>query len=131
MNASLLNVLHDSRDQDIFPIAQRVDIYLSSVLEEAIDKDRTLHRKADGLLHVTPYGLLCIGNDHGTAAQNIRRSDENGKSQRPSHLAGLFDAGRCTVRRRRNLQVSQKFSKQFPVLCEIDVAWVRSDDRQS
>ena len=40
MNARFFDVLHDAGDQNIFAIAQRIDIDFSGILEESIDQHR-------------------------------------------------------------------------------------------
>ena len=40
VDAGLLDVLHDPADPDVLAVAQRVDVDLDRVLEEAVEEDR-------------------------------------------------------------------------------------------
>ena len=40
VDARLLDVLHDAGDPDVLAVAERVDVDLDRVLEEAVEKDR-------------------------------------------------------------------------------------------
>ena len=40
MDAGFFNVLHDAGDDDVFRVAERVDIDLDGVLQEVIDTNR-------------------------------------------------------------------------------------------
>ena len=42
MDAGFLNVLHDAGDDDVFSIAEGVDVDFNCVLEKVIDQDRAL-----------------------------------------------------------------------------------------
>ena len=42
MDAGLLNVLHDAGDEDVFRVAERVDVDFDGVFEEVVDEDRAL-----------------------------------------------------------------------------------------
>ena len=49
VDAGLLDVLHDARDDDVLAVAEGVDVQLVGVLEEAVDEDRAVRERREGL----------------------------------------------------------------------------------
>ena len=49
VDAGLLDVLHDPADPDVLAVAQRVDVDLDRVLEEAVEEDLRSARRAGTL----------------------------------------------------------------------------------
>ena len=42
MNARLFDMLHHTADEDVGPVAHRIDIELKCIFEEAVDENRVL-----------------------------------------------------------------------------------------
>ncbi len=73
MDAGLLDVLHDGGDVGLLAVAQRVDVDLDRVLEEAVDEDaarRVRHRRA----HV----LRPVADAHRAPAEDVRGTNQHG-----------------------------------------------------
>ena len=78
VDAGLFNVLHDAGDEDIFRVAERVDVDLDGVLKEVIDQNRPLLRVFNRLAHVARDGVGVVGNDHGPSAEHVAGTNQNG-----------------------------------------------------
>ena len=63
MDAGALKVLHDTRDQDVFAVADGVDLDLAAH-HILIDQHRVLNLMAGDDLHIFPDILLTVGNLH-------------------------------------------------------------------
>ncbi len=58
MNAGFFDVLHDSADDDVFAVGERVDIDFNRVFEKVIDQHRTVVRIFNRLFHVARQSIL-------------------------------------------------------------------------
>ena len=87
MDASLLDVLHDGRDVRVLAVAERVDVDLDRVLEEAVDQDatRVLAWKA------ASTSCRVVAGAHRPAAEDVGRSHEH----RVSDPLGATASPRC------------------------------------
>ena len=58
VNAGFFDVLHDSADDDVFAVGERVHVDFDRVFEEVIDQHRAVVRVLDRLFHVADDRLL-------------------------------------------------------------------------
>ncbi len=73
MDARLLDVLHHGRDVRLLAVAERVDVELDRVLEEAVDE----HRPVDGGHRLAHVGRV-VADAHRAAAEDVRGAHEHG-----------------------------------------------------
>ena len=78
VDASLFDVLHNSADHDIVAVRKRVDINFDCVFKEVVDQHRAILRIFDGFFHVANDSFFVVGDDHGAAAEHIRRTNQHG-----------------------------------------------------
>ena len=67
MDAGFFNVLHDSADDDIFAVGERIHVNFYRVFEEVIDEHRAVLRVLDRFFHVACDGLFVVGDNHGAS----------------------------------------------------------------
>ena len=72
VHARLLDVLHHRGDVGVGAVAQRVDVDLDRVLEEAVDERRALHAR-ERLAHL----VVVVAHAHRAAAEDVRRPHEH------------------------------------------------------
>ena len=81
MHAGLLHVLHDGGDVDVLAVAERVDVELDRVLDEAVEEDAALHGRHRGVELV-----VVVADAHRPAAEHVGRANEH-------RVADLLDRG--------------------------------------
>ena len=112
MNAGLLDMLHDARDEDVLAIAQAVHVDLDGVRQIAVEEQRILaeHRvdlarlvvgvaglhlggdeAGEGVEQIVLQGALVADDGHGPAAQHIGGTHHQGQAQFSRDDAGLLD----------------------------------------
>ena len=93
MDAGLLDVLHDRADHRPGAVANRVDVDLDRVLDEAVDQRAGLHRPR-------PQRRLVVADAHLAAAEDIARAHEHRIADAARDLGGLAGARGRPPRRR-------------------------------
>ena len=83
VDAGLLDVLHDPGDADRLAVAERVDVDLDRVLEEAVEQQRVLLVGLDVGLQVGVEVLGRVADLHRPAAEHVGGPDQ----QREADLA--------------------------------------------
>src|SRR6185503_12240667 len=73
VDAGLLDVLHDATDVHLGAVAQRIDVDLDGVLEEAVDQDGMFGRQLGGAGYVALQGLVVVHDLHAATTQHIGR----------------------------------------------------------
>ena len=73
VDAGLLDVLHDPADPDVLAVADRVDVDLDRVLEEAVEEDLALRLRAR---EVVGEHRLVVGELHRAPAEHVARAHE-------------------------------------------------------
>ena len=81
VDAGLLDVLHDAADPDGLAVAQRVDVELDRVLQEAVEEDLARRgagrrRRAARCAEVVGEAVLVVDDLHRAAAEHVARAHE-------------------------------------------------------
>ena len=71
MNASLLDMLHDSRYVDIFAVAQRIDVDLGRSGKVAVEQDRAVAGHIDSSGDIALEAWHIADNLHRATAEHI------------------------------------------------------------
>jgi hypothetical protein len=71
VNASLLDVLHDSGDEDVLSVAKCVDVNFDGVGQITIDQHRALARHDDSFLHVALKRRRIVHDLHRPSAEHV------------------------------------------------------------
>src|SRR5690554_1857279 len=99
MDPGPLDMLHDPADQDISPVADRIDVDLDSVSEERVDQHRMRPAHPDSLFDVTLKFGLVMDDLHRPPAEDVRRPDQHRVADRAGLLPCLLRRVSRTVRR--------------------------------
>ena len=106
MDAGFLDVLHDAADDDrAGRIRDRIDVELHRILEEFVDEDRVAGGRGDGPDHVAIERRHVVHDRHRTAAEDVRRPDDEREPDRGRDFARLVGRGRRSARRLRNAEI--------------------------
>ena len=131
MHAGLLDVLHDAADQHFLAVADRVDVDLDRVVQEAVEQHRRIVADLHRLAHVALEVALLVHDLHRAPAQHVRRPHD----ERIADLVGRGDrrllGARGAVGRLQELQPVQQLLEALAVLGHVDHVGRRADDRHA
>ena len=89
MNPGLFDMFHDARDMHMFAVGQCIDINLDRARQIAVQKHRAFARNSDGIGDVALQLVHVAHNLHRAAAQNIRGTDHQRKTDARGNFNGL------------------------------------------
>src|ERR1039458_8741146 len=127
----LLHILHephDAADYDVLSIGERVHIDFNRVFQKFIDEGGAVLRILDGLLHILHDRVVVVGDDHGSASENIRRTNQHRESDFLRGFDRLFDRGDHGSGGLRDVEFFEKFSETLAVFGQIDRFGRGADD---
>ena len=131
MHARLLDVLHDAADHDIRAVADRIDVDLDRIVQEAVEQHRRIVRHLDRFAHVALEIALVVDDFHRAAAEHVRRAHHQRIADRFGRLHRLFLGARGAVRRLLQLQPVQQLLEALAILGHVDHVGRRADDRHA
>src|SRR5215471_3620491 len=131
MDASLLNVLHDAGNNDLFVIAKRIDIDFISIFEELVDEYRALVGNLNCGTHVVVEHALVINDNHRPAAEHIGWTHKYRISDLARNGPSFFESDCGSILRLGNIEFTQQLPESFAVFCKIDRVWRCPDDRHT
>ena len=130
MNAGALDMLHDTRDQDVGTVTYGIDLDLLTD-NVFVDEDRMilgdLVDDADELVNI----VVADVDLHALAAQNVGRSYQNRIAQVVGCLLCLFRGEYSMACRSRDLAFFQDLIKELTVLGCIDILCRGTKDRHA
>ena len=130
MNACALEVLHDTRDEDVVAVADGIDLDFAAH-HVLIDQNRVLNLVAGDNLHeLADIGLL-VGNLHALTAQNVGRTNENRIAKLVSRLDSLLLGHNRVACRTRDAALFEDNVELFTVLSGVDRPCRRAEDRNT
>ena len=119
MNARTLNVLHDSRNEDVLTVTDCIDFKLGSH-HVLVDEYRIFNPLPQDNLHVFLYIILIEGDDHVLTAEDIGRPEQYG-------IADPIRSSKRFLRRKDGLPLGlvdaepvAEFLKALAVFCHVD-----------
>ena len=71
------HVFHHGRDVNVFAVGERIGFAFQSVVEEAVDEERTIRGHAHGLCHVFAEHGFVVDDFHAAATENEARADHH------------------------------------------------------
>ena len=129
MDTGKFHVFHHGRDVNVFAIAQSVGFAFQSVVEEAVDEERTVRGHAHGLRHVFAEHVLVVDDFHAAAAKHEARADHHRVA------ADLLDTGEGFVDvrghaafRHRDAELVHHLAEQVAVFSDIDGVDTRTEN---
>ena len=120
VNSSFFDMLHDSADDDVLAIRERIYVNFDRVLKKVVDKDGAVVRVLDCLFHVVDDTLFIVGDHHGAATEHIRWPHEHGISDTPRAFHSFFDRRRHCTRRLRDFEFFEEPVEAFAVFGKVD-----------
>ena len=128
MDAALLDVLHDSADDALLAVAERVNVDLGRIGEEAVKEDRRLVGDDYGLLEVAAQVGLVIDDFHGAAAEDIGGSYHQRIGDAVCDLHSLLDGGCGAVLRLQEVEALYGLLEALSVLGAVNRVRAGADD---
>src|SRR5690606_30507055 len=116
MDARLLDVLHDRRDDDLLAVRDRIDVDLDRLLEILVDEDGETRLEIDRVLHVVLELRVVPADLHGAAAENVGGTHEHRIADLAGDASNLRHVERDAVRRLDELQAMEQPLEAVAVL---------------
>ena len=129
MNAGFLDMFHDAADIDVLAVAQRVDINLDGVVQEAVDQHRVVAGNDNRVTHVALEIGFVMHHLHRAPAKNIGRADDDRQADTGGDVARLFGGMRDAVLRLAQLQIVDQLLEPLAVFGKVDGVRAGSEDR--
>ncbi len=128
VDAGLLDVLHDAADPDLLAVAERVDVDLDRLLEEAVEVDLPRAESA-GAAEVVGKALVGVHDLHGAATEHVRRPSEEREADGARDDQRVLAGGGGRVRRCDEPEAIEQVAEAAAVLGEVDRVDARAEDR--
>ena len=119
MNARALNVLHDTRNEDILAVADSVDLDFGT-LEIFIDKNRVFNVLSEDDRHVFLNVSLVEGDDHVLTAENVGRTEKNGIADCIGNIERFLCRHNGNAARTLDVVLLKQLVKALSVLSHVD-----------
>ena len=150
MDAGLLDMLHDSGDEHVAAVAERVDVDLDRVREVAVEEQRVLaeygvdlpglvvriarldvrrDQARQGAEEVVLELLLVADDRHGAAAEHVGRTHDEGQAEVGRDEPALLDRIGDAVLRLLQGELVEEALEAVAVLGEVDHVGRGAEDR--
>ena len=126
MHARLLDVLHDRADVCLVAVADRVDVDLDRVLQEAVDEHLALDRR-DRVADL----ILVVADAHRAPAEDVRGPDEHRVADALGDVDRLVGGLGHPPRRALHAEAVGERGEALAILREIDRVERRAEDREA
>src|SRR6266850_1648971 len=120
VNACFLDVLLNTGNHASRFVGKGVDIKLRRLLEKLIDQHWTVRSKSNRIAHIFFETFLVVDNRHGSSAQYITGTHQNGITNPTGNCSCLLHRGSHAVFGLRDTEIFQQCSKSFAILGQID-----------
>ena len=120
MDSSFLDVLHDSADDHVCSISQRIYIDFCGFFEELIDQDGPRGPHERRLRNVILNRVHVVGDHHRASAKHVARPHQHWQSDFSGDARSFLRNQRRRIARLRNSQLVEQTSKTPPVFRKID-----------
>ena len=123
------HVFHHGRDVNVFAVGEGVGFAFESVVEEAVDEERTVRGHADSLGHVFAEHVLVVDDFHAAAAKHEARTDHHRVATDLLDASeGFVDAGGHAAFRHRDAELVHHLAEQVAVFGDIDGVDARTEN---
>ncbi len=129
MDAGLLDVLHDPADVHVGAVAQRVDVDLDGVVEEAVDEHGAVVGDLGGVGDVGLERLLVVDDLHAATTEHVGRAHQHRVSDAGGDLARTLEGGGRAVLRGRQVGLLEHAPELTAIFREVDGLGRGTDDR--
>ena len=152
MDAGLLDMLHDARDEGVLAVAKAIDVDLDGAGEIGVEEQRVFSEQRvdlaglvvgvfllDVLRHQAGHGVeqvglqhaLVVDDLHGAAAEHVGRAHDEREAEPLRDGARLLDRPGDAVLRLHEVEAVQELLEAVAVLGEVDHVGGRAEDRDA
>ena len=123
------HVFHHGRDVNVFTVGEGVGFAFESVVEEAVDEERTIRGHADGLRHVFAEHVLVVDDFHAAAAMHEARADHHRiATDLLDASEGFVDVRGHAAFRHRDAELVHHLAEQVAVFGDVDGVDARTEN---
>ena len=123
------HVFHHGRDVNVFAVGEGVGFAFESVVEEAVDEERTVRGHADSLGHVFAEHVLVVDDFHAAAAKHEARTDHHRVATDLLDASeGFVDVRGHAAFRHRDAELVHHLAEQVAVFGDIDGVDARTEN---
>ena len=123
------NVFHHGRDVNVFAVGEGVGFAFESVVEEAVDEERTVRGHADSLRHVFAEHVFVVDDFHAAAAKHEARADHHRVATDLLDASeGFVDIGGHAAFRHRDAELVHHLAEQVAVFGDVDGVDARTEN---
>ena len=120
VNAGQLDMLHHCWNKRMGAVADGIRLALQGMIQEPVDKDRSVRGNAHCSLHISYHALIIIDHFHTPTAEYIGRTYHYRITDLCCDCQSILDGNRHSGLRHGNLQLVHHCAEQVSVLCKID-----------
>ena len=129
MDTGKFHVFHHGRDVNVFAIAQSVGFAFESVVEKAVDEERTVRGHANSLRHVFAEHVLVVDDCHAAAAKHEARADHHRVATDLLDASeGFVDVRGHAAFRHRDAELVHHLAEQVAVFGDVDGVDARTEN---
>ena len=123
------DVFHHGRDVNVFAVGEGVGFAFESIVEEAVDEERTIRGHADSLRHVFAEHVFVIDDFHAAAAKHEARADHHRVATDLLDASeGFVDVRGHAAFRHRDAEPVHHLAEQVAVFGDIDGVDARTEN---
>src|SRR5712675_659407 len=131
LTSGLLNMLHDSADENVFAVAGGVHVHLRGIGEEPVEQHRRIVRNFDGLAHVALEILLLVHDLHRAPAEHVARTHHQRIADFLRETQRIGFSARRAVGRLLEPEAIDELLEALAVFGHVDHVGRGADDRHS
>ena len=123
------HVFHHGRDVNVFAVGEGVGFAFESVVEEAVDEERTVRCHAHGLRHVFAEHVFVVNHFHAAATEHKTRTNHDGVTANLlHHREGFVNVCSHARFRHRDFQLVHHLAEQIAVFGDVDRVNARTEN---
>jgi len=123
------HVFHHGRDVNVFAVREGVGFAFKSVVEEAVDEERTIRGHAHGLRHVFAEHGFVVDDFHAAAAKHEARADHHRVTTNLLDASeGFVDVRGHAAFRHRDAELVHHLAEQVAVFGDVDGVDARTEN---
>ena len=123
------HVFHHGRNVNVFAIREGVGFAFQSVVEEAVDEERTIRGHAHGLRHVFAEHVFVVDDFHAAAAKHEARANHHRVATDLLDASeGFVDVRGHAAFRHRDAELVHHLAEQVAVFGDIDGVDARTEN---
>lgn len=123
------HVFHHGRDVNVFAVREGIGFAFQSVVEEAVDEERTVRGHAHGLRHVFSEHVFVVDDFHAATAKHETRADHHRVATDLLDASeGFVDVRGHAAFRHGDFQLVHHLAEQVAVFGDVDGVDARTEN---